>query len=106
MVSKSPNNSIHQDFEAMASNTQVYAIKGIQDGLDPDKHQLLRKVPVRMELDDWYLSEELVHINQRALFFPALWKFSQMDPHEKLSWFQIAGESEVDSCFLLVLLTK
>ncbi|KAI1645927.1 Di-copper centre-containing protein [Daldinia loculata] len=75
----------------MASTTSYYPIVGIQEGLAPGKDDLLRKVPLRMELDDWFKSKELLHINQRALFFPALWKFSQMDPHEKLSWFQIAG---------------
>ncbi|KAF7537431.1 hypothetical protein G7054_g3742 [Neopestalotiopsis clavispora] len=69
----------------------VYPIEGIQTGLDPDTQKLLREVPVRMEVDKWYLSNKIEHINQRALFFPAFWRFSQMDPHEKLSWFQIAG---------------
>lgn len=81
----------------MASTTSYYPIVGIQEGLAPGKDDLLRKVPLRMELDDWFKSKELLHINQRALFFPALWKFSQMDPHEKLSWFQIAGESRSDN---------
>ncbi|KAI5865367.1 Di-copper centre-containing protein [Durotheca rogersii] len=75
----------------MASTEGFYPIIGIQDGLDPDQHQLLREVPVRMEIDDWFTSDKLIHVNQRALFFPAIWKFSQTDPHEKLSWFQIAG---------------
>ncbi len=76
----------------MASTDGFYPIIGIHDGLDPGKDQLLRKVHLRMELDDWYQSQQLVHYNQRALFFPAFWKFSQMKPQEKLSWFQIAGK--------------
>lgn len=77
----------------MASSNDYYPITGIQDGLDAEKHQILRKANLRMELDIWYQSPQLLHINQRALFFPAFWKFSQMNPHEKLSWFQIAGSS-------------
>ena len=77
----------------MASFNGYYPITGVQDGLDPEKDQLLRKVHLRLELDDWYQSTQLLHINQRALFFPAFWKFSQMDPRQKLSWFQIAGNS-------------
>lgn len=75
----------------MTPTTHFYPIVGIQDDLNPDKQELLRKVPARLELDDWYQSEELIHINQRALFFPAFWEFSQKSPHEKLSYFQIAG---------------
>ncbi|KAF7557568.1 hypothetical protein G7Z17_g592 [Cylindrodendrum hubeiense] len=74
----------------MASNSDSYPITGIQDGLHPDKNEL-RKVPVRMEIDEWYQSDDPVHLNQKALFFPAFWRFSQMSPHEKLSWYQIAG---------------
>ena len=80
----------------MASSNGYYPITGIQDGLeplDPKKDQTLRKVRVRMEIDDWYTSTNLLHLNQRALFFPAFWKFSQMAPKEKLSYFQIAGKS-------------
>lgn len=68
-----------------------YTITGIQDACDPTQQAELRKVPLRLEVDDWYTSQQLIHVNQRALFFPAFWEFSQMDPHEKLSWFQIAG---------------
>ncbi|KAI1800384.1 Di-copper centre-containing protein [Daldinia bambusicola] len=75
----------------MASTSDYYPIVGIQDGLNPDKHEPLREVHLRMEVDDWFTSDESIHVNQRALFFPAIWRFSQMSPHEKLSWFQIAG---------------
>ena len=44
-----------------------------------------------MELDDWFKSEELVHQNQRALFFPAYKKFSELPVTDKWSFFQIAG---------------
>ena len=70
---------------------KYYTIKGIQDGLDPDKTQPLRKVGIRMELDDWYKSELLFHQNQRALFFPAFKNFCDMGPEQKFSFFQIAG---------------
>ncbi|KAL9607640.1 MAG: hypothetical protein Q9167_007463 [Letrouitia subvulpina] len=75
----------------MAADAGFYPIEGIQDGLDPNKQKLLREVPLRMELDDWYQSPQLLYINQRALFFPAFWRFSQANPKKKLSWFQIAG---------------
>ncbi|KAI1470529.1 common central domain of tyrosinase-domain-containing protein [Daldinia caldariorum] len=74
----------------MASPSDYYPIVGIQDGLNPEKHEPLREVHLRMEVDDWFTSDKSIHANQRALFFPALWKFSQMSPQEKLSWFQIA----------------
>ncbi|KAF2004872.1 Di-copper centre-containing protein [Amniculicola lignicola CBS 123094] len=68
-----------------------YPITGIQDGLDPKIDAPLRKVHLRLEIDEWYQSQQIVHINQRALFFPAFWTFSQMSPKERLSYFQIAG---------------
>ena len=77
----------------MARTDGYYSIEGIHDGLEADKHQLLRKVHLRMEIDDWYQSQLPIHVNQRALFFPAFWNFSQMDPKEKLSYFQIAGQT-------------
>ena len=40
-----------------------YPIVGIQDGLDPDDKKELRKVQVRMELDDWYQSPQLLYVN-------------------------------------------
>ncbi len=70
------------------------AIVGIQDGLDANKDDALRKVPVRMELDDWCQSEETVHKNQRALFFPAFNDFCAKTPTEQQSYFQIAGPSQ------------
>ena len=68
-----------------------YAITGIQDGLAKDKTNILRQVPLRMELDDWCNSTDVVHKNQRALFFQAFNNFCRMDPTKKLSYFQIAG---------------
>ncbi|KAK4691376.1 hypothetical protein P7C71_g5612, partial [Lecanoromycetidae sp. Uapishka_2] len=79
----------------MASSNDFYRITGIQDGLDPQKKQELRTVHLRLELDDWYLSPQILHVNQRALFFPAFWEFSQMKPQEKTSWFQIAERPDL-----------
>ena len=67
-----------------------YAIKGIQDGLG-DKKNPLRQAPLRMELEDWCSSTDVVHKNQRALFFQAFHNFCQMEPTGKFSYFQIAG---------------
>lgn len=47
----------------MASFNGYYPIYGIQDGLGPEKHQILGKVHLRMELDDWYQSPQLLHVN-------------------------------------------
>ncbi|KAK3994198.1 common central domain of tyrosinase-domain-containing protein [Cladorrhinum sp. PSN332] len=69
----------------------VYVITGIQDDLDPNKKDALRKVPLRLELDDWFLSEKEEHVKQRALFFPSFERFSKEDPKKKLSYFQVAG---------------
>ena len=77
----------------MASTDSCYPIVGIQDGLAPDKHQLLREVHLRMDIDEWYQSQQPTHSNQRALFFPAFLKFSRMKPQDKLSYFQIAGKA-------------
>ncbi|KAF4457681.1 Di-copper centre-containing protein [Fusarium austroafricanum] len=75
----------------MGSDTTNYAITGIQDGLSPDRKNPLREVPVRLEIDDWFTSDDPIHINQRALFFPAFNRFAGANPHEALSWYQIAG---------------
>lgn len=72
--------------------TGFYPIKGIQAGLDPKTTNFLRKVPQRMEFDTWFTSPELVHVNQRALFFPAFRNFCQAKPDDKFSFFQIAGK--------------
>ena len=36
----------------MASFNDYYPISGIQNDLNPEKHQLLRKIHLRMKLDD------------------------------------------------------
>jgi len=65
-----------------------YVITGIDAGKKPDN----AKIPSRMDVDVWYASKEDIHVNQRALFFPAFEKFQQADPTSKLSYFQIAGK--------------
>ncbi|CAG7556435.1 unnamed protein product [Fusarium equiseti] len=75
----------------MASSDDHYFITGVQDDLDPNRENSLREVPVRMDVDEWFLSQDPIHIKQCALFFPAFWAFSQTSPHERLSWFQMAG---------------
>jgi len=71
--------------------TGFYPIRGIQAGLDPDAKNPLRKVPPRMELDAWFTSTDIIHINQRALFFPAFKAFCDSAPEDKFSFFRIAG---------------
>ena len=63
-----------------------YPILGIQPGRGPNGH-----VPVRMEADAWYLSKKPIHISQQTLLFTALNRMYDMDPHDKLSYYQIAG---------------
>jgi tyrosinase len=75
----------------MGSVNDNYPITGIQEGLDTNTSNPLREVPVRMEIDDWFTSTDPIHINQRALFFPAFLKFADKNPRDPLSWYQIAG---------------
>ncbi|KAF5988305.1 di-copper centre-containing protein [Fusarium bulbicola] len=75
----------------MGSSSTNYPITGIQEGLDPNTSNPLREVPVRMEIDDWFTSTDPIHLNQQALFFPAFLKFADKDPHDPLSYYQIAG---------------
>jgi tyrosinase len=63
-----------------------YPITGIQAGIGPNG-----EVPVRMEVDDWWLSKDIIHLNQQTLFFTALNKLYDASPFDKLSYFQIAG---------------
>jgi len=77
--------------KSLTSITGTYPITGIQAGLSEKRDDPLRKVPQRMDLDDWYLSEDAVHKNQRALFFPAFQRFCHEDPNSKFSFYQIAG---------------
>ncbi|KAK3314844.1 common central domain of tyrosinase-domain-containing protein [Apodospora peruviana] len=90
-----PRTSFYKMAQATASPfpdpAAYYPIVGIQDGLDPDTTHPLRKVGIRMELDSWYDAPDLVYENQRALFFPAFKRFTEMKPTEKFSFFQIAG---------------
>ncbi|KAK0707120.1 hypothetical protein B0T26DRAFT_876116 [Lasiosphaeria miniovina] len=76
---------------APQSQHDYHPITGIQVGLDDRKDDPLREVPLRLELDDWYQSTKAEHVNQRALFFPAMKKFMDADPFDKLSYFQVAG---------------
>lgn len=63
-----------------------YPITGIREGRGPNG-----ELPIRMEVDDWWLSKEKIHINQHTLAFTALNKMYLMSPHDKLSYYQIAG---------------
>jgi tyrosinase len=49
------------------------------------------EVPVKMEVDDWWLSQDPIHVNQRSLVMTALNKMYDMDPADKLGYFQIGG---------------
>ncbi|KAF8453281.1 hypothetical protein BDZ91DRAFT_749645 [Kalaharituber pfeilii] len=69
----------------MATTCATYPIKGISTGIGP----ALGQVPVRQEIDRWYLNEE--NKEQVHLFLLALDRFQKMDINDKLSYFQVAG---------------
>ncbi len=72
--------------------TSYYPIVGILPG--KGVHD---KVPVRMEVDEWWDSKDPIHINQQSLLLQAFNKLYSMSPHDKLSFYQIAGKHNPDS---------
>ena len=64
----------------------TYPILGIKAGDGPGG-----EVPIRRDVDEWWLSTEVVDVNQHSLLIQAMTIFQQMDVEEKLSYFQIAG---------------
>lgn len=64
----------------------TYAITGIKAGSTPDGG-----VPIRRDVDEWWLSNNVVDANQKSLFIQAMSLFEQIDVTQKLSYFQIAG---------------
>ena len=70
----------------------TYGIAGIKKGPGPGE-----QVPLRREIDEWWLSKDLIDLNQRSLFIYALQKFMDMTPNPEnpndLSYFSIAGIS-------------
>jgi hypothetical protein len=73
------------------STPETYPITGINDGIDPQSGA----TPLRLEVDDWYLSKAEDHVRQVSLFILALRSFQQASVEDKLSYFQIAGESSI-----------
>lgn len=63
-----------------------YPIVGIQTGRGKNG-----EVPVKMEVDDWWGSKDPIHLNQQTLLFTALTKMYEASPHDRLSFYQIAG---------------
>ena len=66
--------------------TSTYAITGIEAGGGPNG-----QVPVRRDVDEWWLSQDVVDVNQKSLMIQAMTIFQNMDVNDKLSYFQIAG---------------
>lgn len=64
----------------------TYPITGIRVGLDHGDG-----VPLRQEIDAWFDSIEPTDKMQVQLFILALKHFQEMDPLDRLSYFQIAG---------------
>lgn len=71
-------------------DSKYYPITGIQRGLGPHG-----EVPMRMEIDHWWNSEDRIHQDQVSLFIKALKVFQEMDIKHKLSYFAIAGELSI-----------
>lgn len=71
---------------AGTNKSPTYAITGIKEGIDGDV------LPLRPEVDSWYPPKTEEHIIQVNLFLLALKKLQDMDPTEKLSFFQVAGK--------------
>ena len=66
---------------------EPYQITGIRDGLGPNG-----RVPVRREITEWQDSTDPTDDIQVQLFLLALQAFQARNEHEKLSYFQIAGD--------------
>lgn len=64
----------------------TYPIVGIKVGLDHGE-----RVPLRQEIDAWFDSIKPTDKIQVQLFILALKHFQEMDPVDKLSYFQVAG---------------
>lgn len=73
---------------SLAANHEYYPITGIQRGFGHNG-----EVPMRMEIDEWWNSDDPVHADQLSLFIAALKEFQNTHISEKLSYFQIAGET-------------
>ncbi|KAL4748038.1 hypothetical protein BDW72DRAFT_196173 [Aspergillus terricola var. indicus] len=73
-----------------SSDWEYYPIHGIsvktEDGSPPGPHV---EVPVRQNIDEW--SSNPANDRQVKLFVMALDRFMKIDPHDRLSFFQIAG---------------
>jgi len=69
---------------------KTYPITGIKAGIKPGDDA----VPLRLEVDSWYPppSDNPTYLRQVTLFIWALRFFQGMDPDEKLSYFQVAGQ--------------
>lgn len=66
---------------------EPYQIIGLHDGIGPNG-----RVPVRREITEWQDSTDPTDDIQVQLFLLALSAFQARSEHEKLSYFQIAGE--------------
>jgi hypothetical protein len=71
-------------------NWEYYPIHGIsvgtKDGSPPSPHV---EVPIRQNIDEW--SNNPANDRQVKLFVMALDRFMKIDPHDRLSFFQVAG---------------
>lgn len=77
---------------------QYYPIQGIKDGLGPNG-----KVPVRRDFDEWSNSKDPVDKTQFILYLLALQRLQAVDPANRDSYFQIAGERQLTRSFFTLL---
>ena len=72
----------------MMSPYKYYPIKGI-----PVEHG--KPMPLRLEIDDLWQAKTVENENQKSLFVRALQIMQDTEPGERLSYFQIAGWSDL-----------
>lgn len=68
---------------------KTYPIRGISTGIHDGR------VPIRREFSEWIESKDENDRRQVILFFFALDYFQKVDPADRDSYFQIAGESDI-----------
>lgn len=64
----------------------TYPIVGVKAGSGANG-----AVPIRRDVDEWWLSTTVADVNQKSLLIQAMTIFQNMTVTEKLSYFQIAG---------------
>lgn len=69
-----------------APELSYYPITGIQTGFGHHG-----ELPMRHDINEWFESQDPIHIDQVSLFIAALKAFQEKPFQYKLSYFQVAG---------------